>query len=457
MARKKKNNKPGTPRNKRGGRSRGRYGKGGKQSSKNNAKNKNQDSFGIQMKAMANGGYALGTYQRRTTFIPYTIPGETVRARVVDSRGKVDFANGVELIEASADRVYPQCSHFGPGQCWGCQWQHIDYKAQLLLKQDVLADQLFRVGKFEDLVVERALKPVVPSPQQWHYNYNTTLIRDKNGKFGYYQIDGRTVEAIDECHIIHPDLQALYTMIDVDFDELKRMQLWLGSEGETMIVLEMNSENVPELSADFPTSVNVILPDNEPANLVGDSLIYYEVGQRLFRMTVGGTFRANIAQIENLIATLLSMLNLSDNDSVLDLYAGVGIFSAFIAHRAGLVTLVESYPPMATDAEENLKDFDNVDIIEGSVEEVLASLVEAGEIYEAAVIDPPSSGLSRDALQALIEMNIPKLAYISSDPATLARDARQLVKAGYELRKVQPIDFAPQTYYIDSVALLVKE
>jgi 23S rRNA (uracil1939-C5)-methyltransferase len=141
---------------------------------------------------------------------------------------------------------------------------------------------------------------------------------------------------------------------------------------------------------------------------------------------------------------------------VLDLYGGVGVFSAFMANNAGLVTLVESYPPTATDAEENLKEFENIDIIEGSVEDVLPSLIEAGEQYNAAIIDPPSKGLSKEAMAALVTLNIPKLVYISSDPASLARDAQHLCKRGYKLKKVQPFDFAPQTYYIDAVALLEK-
>ncbi len=174
MAGKKKSNKPGKPRKKRDDRPRGRRSKGS-QNDKSQAPKDSGDTFEIQIKAMANGGFALGSHNRRTTFIPYTIPGETVRAKVVNQRGSVDFAEGVELIEASADRVYPECPHFGPGRCWGCQWQHIDYPAQLLLKQDVLADQLFRVGKFEDLVVERALKQIIPSPQQWEYNSNVTM------------------------------------------------------------------------------------------------------------------------------------------------------------------------------------------------------------------------------------------------------------------------------------------
>lgn len=456
MARKQRSNssKPGKPRNKRDGRPRGTRSKGGKNN--NNPPQNNGDTFELQLKAMANGGAAIGWHNKRTTFVPYAIPGETVRVRIVDKHRNVDFAQGVELVEASADRVLPQCPHFGIGKCWGCQWQHMNYEAQLLLKQDVLADQLYRLGKFPDEVLERAMNPVVPSPEQWRYNYSMTLERNSDGKLGFLRADGRTVEPIEACYIMHADLQALYDMLEIDFDDMERMTLWLGSDGETMILISMKSENPPELRADFPTSVNVVLPDNEPANLFGDTLVNYEVGGRNFRVTAGGTFRANIPQIDNLIYEVLTMLNLSDNDHVLDLYAGVGVFSAFLAARAGLVTLVESYPPMATDAEENLADFDNIDIVEGAVEEVLGSLIEANEKYEAALLDPPSSGLSKDALNLLLELDIPRLVYVSSDPASFARDAQNLVKNGYELVKIQPFDFAPQTYYIETASLFIK-
>ena len=456
MPRPNKPNKPGTPRNKREGRPRGTRGKGAARDDRPQS-SPDDGTFPLKMKAMAHGGYALGTANKRPVFVPYTIPGETVKVRITETRGSVDFAAGVEMLNASADRVYPECPHFGPGRCWGCQWQHIDYKAQLLLKQDVLADQLSRLGNFQDAVLERAMKAVKPSPEQWRYNYHMTYERDAStGELGLPRIDGRSLQPIEVCHILHEDLQTLYDIIEIDFEDMEKLALWRGSDGETMLIITMSSEDAPELTADLPTSVNVILPDNEPVNLLGDSMVHYDIGGRIFRVTAGGFFRANVPQVEPLVNEVLDMLRLSEHDSVLDLYGGVGVFSAFMASRAGLVTLVESYPPTATDAEENLKDFDNIDIIEGSVEDVLPSLIEAGEQYDAIVLDPPSKGLSRDAMEALITLNSPRLVYVSSDPASLARDAQHLCKRGYKLKKVQPFDFAPQTYYIDAVALLEK-
>ena len=109
-----------------------------------------KDLIEVELFGMAHGGSAIGRGGGKTVFIPYTLPGERVKARVTAEKGRVLFAEGVTLVEASSDRVYPECPHFGPGRCGRCQWQFIDYEAQLLLKQDVLTDQLGRVGGFDD-------------------------------------------------------------------------------------------------------------------------------------------------------------------------------------------------------------------------------------------------------------------------------------------------------------------
>jgi 23S rRNA (uracil1939-C5)-methyltransferase len=405
---------------------------------------------------MANGGFGLGRHNKRTVLIPYVIPGEVVQARIATSERNVDFAAGVQLIDASGDREYPQCPHFGPGRCWGCQWQHINYEAQLLLKQDVIADQLQRQGKFDDATLERALNPVIAAPHQWQYNHQIMYTRLKDGSFGLPRIDGRTYEPITECHVLHPDLQTLYESLDIDFPEMKTLTLLLGSDDQPMLILGMNEETAPELMADFPASVNIVLPDNEPMNLVGDAYTRYEIKGRWLRATAGVFFRSNVPQIPSLVDEVLGLLQLQPDDAVLDLYAGVGVFGAHAAPLVEWVTLVESYPPAASDADENLADEENVDIIEGSVEEVLAAMVEDEATYTVAIADPGSYGLSKDALASLIALGPKRIAYISSNPATLGRDGAQLVNAGYTLNRVQPIDFAPQTYYTDMVALFTK-
>lgn len=406
------------------------------------------DSFELELTTMAHGGSALGRHDGKTIFVPYTIPGERIEARVTQDKGRIAFAEGVRLLDASADRVFPRCPHFGPGRCWSCQWQHIAYPAQLLLKQDVLADQLARLGGFEDADV----RAVIASPAEWGYNYHMTFTVSPQGELGFPTADGR-VFPISECHILHPDLLALYHALDLEAGALAgitRLTLALGADGAHMLIVSVASEeDAPDLLIDLPTSVNMLLPDNEPVNLIGESHLRYSIGGQTFRVTAGSSFRANIAQVEPLAQLVLDALALTGGENVLDLYAGVGLFSGLIAPHAALVTLVESYPPAVTDADENLADFENVDVYEGAVEAVLDSLEDR---YDAAVIDPPSEGLTTDALDALIERDIPRLVYVSSDPAALARDAKRLTARGYTLDYVQPIDLSPHTYYIDAVA-----
>ena len=411
------------------------------------------ETFEIELIAMAHGGSALGRHDKRTIFIPYTIPGERVQAVITQDKGRIAFAEGLTLVEASGDRVFPTCKHFGPHKCGSCQWQHIDYQAQALLKQDVLADQLSRVGKFDDAVIEAALRDILPADNQWHYNHQMTFTV-QNGQLGFPKADKDGIILVDECHILHPTLFDMYQTLDFEFENITKVTFQLGTDGEHMIILYVeDEENLPELHADLPTSVNVILPDNEPVNLIGDSHVIYEVDGHHFRVTAGSAFRANVSQLPKLAELVVDALDINSKSAVLDLYAGVGFFSAFIADKVSLVTLIESFPPAVTDADENLEAFDNVDVIEGAIEDVLA---ENKDKYDCAILDPPSGGLSVEVMDILKARSIPRLVYVSSDPATLARDGSRLVKQGYRLLSIQPIDLNPQTYYVDSVAVFVK-
>ncbi|MDE2637077.1 MAG: hypothetical protein OXI30_12005 [Chloroflexota bacterium] len=406
----------------------------------------------LDIRDMAHGGSGLGFYQGSPVFVPYTLPGESITAEITGGRGRILFARGLRLNAASADRAEPRCPHFGPGRCWGCQWQHIEYGAQLLLKQDVLADQLARVGRLPDKLIESALQAILPAPQPWEYNHSLSLLRADAGGWGLKRkADG--IEAIGECHLAHPDLLELLLELELDYERADRLTLRRGSDGRMMLIFEVNAEEEPSLNTDMPLSVNLILPDREPINLIGDSHSVYEIGSHTFRVTAGSYMRANIGALASLAAVVMRMSQLEGRERVLDLYAGVGVFSAFLAGEARLVTLVESYPPAANDADANLTQFDNVDVIEGAVEAVLADMIAEEAKYDVALVDPPASGLSEDVIKRINALEIGRLVYVSGNPASLARDSRQLADFGYRLRAIQPIDLAPQTYYIDAVAL----
>src|SRR3954465_15694328 len=213
-----------------------------------------QNSFELSIEAIANGGAGMGFHRRQPVFVPYTIPGERVIARPVEQAERHMIAEGVKLLDASADRVYPVCPHFGPGRCGRCQWQHIDYEAQLLLKQDILADQLSRLGGLTDREIEAALRPVIASPDQWGYNYQMTFNVTSDLKLAFPSADGKSYFPIEVCHILHPDLLDLYHQLDLELTDIKRVRLQLGSDDERMIVLSLEKDDAPELETDLTAS-----------------------------------------------------------------------------------------------------------------------------------------------------------------------------------------------------------
>ncbi len=406
------------------------------------------EPFELELTGMAHGGAALGRHKKQVIFVPYSIPGERIRARIVEARQSYAYGELIEIIQPSPVRVEPPCPHFGPGRCGGCQFQHIAYERQLELKQQVVRDQLERIGKLKAPVVH----PTIPSPSPWHYRSHATFTLTDEGHLGFYSDDNRRIVPIEVCHILHPALLDLLEQLDLEAEGIERARLQVGSEPtDQMIVLQTADDLAPAIEVDLPVSINLLLSDNEPVNLVGSPHVTYRVFERSFRVTAGGFFQVNLPVAGILVEQVLERLNLRGEEAVLDLYSGVGLFTAFIAERAGLVLSVESYPPAVSDAEANLADLENVELVEGPVEAVLEDL--AGP-FDAAVLDPPRTGLSDAVIRELGRLAIPLLVYVSCDPATLARDIRQLAGRGYHLVDVQPVDMFPQTYHVEAVAVL---
>lgn len=406
------------------------------------------EPFELELTAMAHGGDALGRHEGRVVFVPYTIPGEVARVRITDDKERFAHAVPLDIVTPSPDRVEPPCPHFGPGRCGGCQLQHVAYERQLIIKQNVVRDQLERIGKFRDPVV----LPTIPSPDPWQYRSHVTFTTLPDGRLGFYSDDNSRLIPIDTCAIIRPELLELYEQLDAMPETVERVRLQCGDAPEDrMLVLQTGDDLAPEIEVDFPVSVNLLLSDNEPVSLIGSPQVTPRVFGRPFRVTAGGFFQANVALAGALVEQVLVNLDLQGEEAVLDLYSGVGLFTAFIAERADFVLSVESYPPAVTDADENLADLDNVELVEGPVEDVLADL---DGPFDAVVVDPPRTGLSNEVIDELGRLAAPLIVYVSCDPATLARDARKLAGHGYRLGQVQPLDMFPQTYHVESVAVL---
>ncbi len=409
----------------------------------------------LELTQAAYGGKVMGRHAGRPIFVPYAIPGEEVTARVVEDRRSFANAEGVELLRPSPDRVRPECPHFGPGRCGGCHLQHMRYEAQLRYKREVVVDQLARLGGVKDAAC--LVRDTLPGPEPWGYQSRATFYPAEGGRLGFASTDPGRVEPVDWCYVLDPRAMAALEAVDLDMEGIEQVRVQVGSDGAVMLILSTTDDLAPALEADMPISVNLLLHDNEPVNLIGAAHSTYVVRGRAFRVTAGGFFQISPGAAELLVDLVLEGLALTGRESVLDLYAGVGLFTAFIAERAALVTAVESYPPAVTDADQNLAEFEHIDLFEGGVEDVLADLAEDGETaYDAAVLDPSCAGLEPAVVDALARLKVPTLVYVSSDPGTLACDIKRLTRRGYRLREVQPVDMFPQTYYTECVARLTR-
>ncbi len=411
------------------------------------------EPFELELTAMAHGGSAIGRHEGRAIFVPYALPGERITARIVQDKGRFAYAEGLTLLEPAESRIYPRCPHFGPKRCGGCHWQHMDYTAQLAFKRQIVIDQLTRIGKIETPLVH----PTLASPQEWEYRSHITLHVSPDGRLGFVGTDDQTILPIDECHIMRPELLDLFESFQIDLEtnpNLDRVRFQVGSDPEDrLIALSTRDDELPFIELEVPASVSFLSADEFPEALIGVGNVHYTVHQKTFRVTAGSFFQVNLPQAAALVELALARLDLKGHERVLDLYSGVGLFTAFLAERASLVTAVESFEPAVDDADHNLTPYDNVDLVEGPVEEVLESL---DERFDAAIVDPPRSGMEGVALDGLVACAPSRIVYVSCDPATLARDAKRLSVHGYNLIEVQPVDMFPQTYHIESVALFQK-
>ncbi len=403
----------------------------------------------LTLTSPSNGPDAIGRYEGRAIFVPFAIPGETARVEIVEEKPTFARARLLEVLSPSPDRVMPACKHFGT--CGGCHFQHMRYEAQLRWKRQIVADQLARIGGLESPNVLEA----IPSPAPFHYRNHVQFSQTDSGQLGFVSVEfarEASVVPISECHIARPEIMELFGEIDIEKLDVDRIGVRVGADGETMLIFESDSGEPPDVELDLPISVAAVNKDGEALTLIGGDYLIYEVLGRPFRVSPGSFFQVNTAQAETLVKLVLEALNLQGGETVLDLYSGVGLFSAFIAPKVNRLVGVESFPPAVRDAEANLDEFDNVELYESPVELALDHLVTLSPCHRV-ILDPPRAGCDKQVIQHLITLAAPRLVYVSCDPATLARDAKRLIAGGYQLVSAQPLDMFPQTHHIETVAI----
>ncbi len=407
--------------------------------------------FTIEIEKMAHGGVGLGHHDGKVVFVAYTAPGDIVEAEVETEKTGWSRARLVRVIEPSPVRQVAPCPHFGPDKCGGCHWQHLQYSAQLANKQAVVSDQLVRLGGMDNPPVGATLS-VGP---EWEYRNHVQLHPSPQG-LGYIAATGDSVYALDTCPLMHPLVAELMEIIDVAPEDFGRVGLRASlSTGGQLVILETSEEEAFEAEVDLPVSCVLLFPDGSWLTLAGRDSLVERVAGRDYRISAGSFFQINTIGAQALVDVVTEYVDPHPYENLLELYAGVGLFSLALADRAAHVIAVEAYAPAATDAQFNVSQagVDNVEVI---CDQVDAALQNISTPVDSVIVDPPRAGCGSQVLQQLLVLKPRKLVYVACDPAALARDARTLTAQGYDLKQVQPLDMFPQTYHIETVALFTR-
>lgn len=400
----------------------------------------------IVLTDMAHGGEAVGHYKGKAIFVPYAIPGESVRVQIVQDKGRFAHAKLLEILAPSPQRVQPPCPYFG--LCGGCQWQHVAYEAQLEYKRSIVRGQLQHITG----LAEATIHPTKGMTNHWHYRNHAQFSVSRDGQLGFMAARSGQVIPIEQCPLLHPLLQDLFDSLDIELPGLRRLSLRAGvNTGEQMIIFETEGDDPPELETELPVSCVLLLADGVPVTLLGSPYIHERLAGKTYRISAPSFFQVNTDQTETLISLVCAYLNPAPESVVLDIYCGVGTFALAVAEKAKQVMGIESNAAAIADAQANAAGRNNVLFIHGFAEEILPTLDVQAPL---ALVDPPRSGMDKRALATLVELVPMRIVYVSCDPATLARDVKWLLAAGYRLCEVQPIDMFPQTYHIECVALL---
>jgi len=402
----------------------------------------------LLLQAMAHGGDALGRHEGKVIFVPYGIPGEEVTVGIVEDKKRYARGRLLEVHSASPHRTDSPCPHFG--DCGGCHWQHVEYGTQLEYKRQIATDVLTRIGK----IATPPVKPVMGMEKPWHYRNNMRFGTDRQGRLGLRARASHRIVPVERCLLLHPMLQEIYDSLDLEDPSLRQLTFRCGvGTGDAMLVFEMAEDQPPEMEVNTPLSCVLSLADGRSAVLVGSPYICERIGKLRLRISSGSFFQVNTSQAEGLVGLVRDYLEPGREDVLLDAYCGVGTFGLSLADQVAETIGIEESPSAVEDARVNASGRERVKFYQGRVEEVLPGIKAR---IDLAILDPPRAGCQPAVLRSLMEHMPRRIAYVSCDPATLARDLRALMDGGYDLREVQPVDMFPQTAHIESVALLTR-
>jgi 23S rRNA (uracil1939-C5)-methyltransferase len=415
------------------------------------------------------GGAFLTHAEGKAAFVPLTLPGEQARVRIVDAKRGYATAEAEEIVEAAAERVAPACPHFGA--CGGCQYQHANYAAQLAIKQAILRETLERGG------VHAPEEMAVMAAKPWAYRNRIRLAFDAKGNAGYRGRRSHAVIPIAECPIAAPLLVRAALAAAEFFLKFGRpsrpaeLSLFCDAAEDSLLATVFTSGAAQAPLTDYFAALLQEIPQLRGVELVeqvdmrwgqlprtvaqfGDASLIYHAAGLSFRVDHGAFFQVNRWLVDELVESVTAGYG---GGLAWDLFAGVGLFARRLADRFGRVVAVESAPAAIGALKQNLAGT-SATAVKASTLEFLRGARKGERLDSIApdllIVDPPRTGLGAEVTALLGQIAAPAMVYASCDPATLARDLKALIGAGYGIEHVTLADLFPQTFHLETVVRL---
>lgn len=391
---------------------------------RNSPAKKHIQTLDVKIEKIVPGGYGLGFAENLTVFVALAARGDNLRVRVREKKGKVVFAEIVEILKPADERQTPPCVYFG--RCGGCDFQQMNYKTQLQAKTDIIRDCLRRIGKIN---YEREIR-IVASPDDLRYRARAQWHVDtRKNRIGYFKRFSHEIIDVETCPILAAPLQKTLSELRA---KLKFSEFWAQT---VEIETATNGKDVSVYSTE------IIEPTEE---------IAFSANGEKYSFNAESFFQGNQFLIEDLIR--LATENASGGNA-LDLFCGVGLFTLPLARRFEKVTGVEANDKAIEFARKNAENarVSNIEFVSRSVGEFFSEN-DLPEI-DFVLLDPPRAGAERETIEALLNIKPAQISYVSCDPATLARDLRLLTEI-YEIETITALDLFPQTHHVETVARL---
>ena len=434
-------------------------------------------------------GEGIGKADGFTVFVKDAVIGDTVTAKIIKAKKNYGYGRLMEVLKPSPYRVEPKCEF--ARQCGGCQLQALSYDQQLVFKTNKVKGHLERIGGFTDIPME----PIIGMDELFHYRNKAQFPvgRNKEGKIvtGFYA--GRTHNIIEnrDCALGVAENKEVLDRVIAHMEKYE-IEPYNEATGkglvrhvlirygyftkEVMVCLILNGNKIPkeeqlvkslcEIPGMTSITINVnkkhsnVILGEEIRLLWGQEYITDRIGDISYQISPLSFYQVNPMQTQKLYAKALEYADLHGEETVWDLYCGIGTISLFLAQKAKFVRGVEIVPAAIENAKENAKlnGLENTEFFVGKAEEVLPREYKKNGVYaDVIVVDPPRKGCDETLLETMVEMNPERIVYVSCDSATLARDLKYLCERGYELRKVCPVDQFGMTVHVETVVLLSQQ